>query len=609
MSTPGISYETYAARPTADGPQDLRVKIFRPEGAEGPLPLLIWFHSGGFRTGDIEARGHDRVARLMMRHGYACAYVQYRLRARAEDLSDTARALLPDLVEDARARSPDLNPDFTGAAALAATEDGAAFLAWLEANRAAQGFSGHYVLGGSSAGAMTVLNLLTLAPLLKVELPKIASALVMSGAFAYPSYFRPPPTRVLAIHGTHEPQIGPLSIRGYAYMAGEACSLIEHAEHQHGDPRVTRAEPLRHGVRRWVNFDRGQSIASERQDRERAVVQRAHKICVFTCVRNEGPFLLEWIAHNRAIGVTDFVIFSNDCDDGTAELLDALDARGIVKHVQNPSVALGSDQHLNVAIHCAQYTKAFSSADYAILTDVDEFIQINVADGTLNSLLAVTGYPDVISLSELLFGFGGVERFEDRLITSQFRVSDPLRLPKGAARRGVTSIMRIWPGVESYSDHRPQLKPGAQGDIDWVDGAGAQVPGGFIEKGRRGMVANGRYALARVNHYTRRSGESMLVQCQRDEAVRPDQMREKYFRDRSGEGMQNDSFQPFVPPLKRELAALLSDPEIQGLHQDCVARHSAKIAALKADPERAEIWRAIQEELSDATKAAPQAAE
>lgn len=29
--------------------------------------------------------------------------------------------------------------------------------------------------------------------------------------------------------------------------------------------------------------------------------------------RNEGAFLLEWLAHHRAIGFTDFLVFSNDC--------------------------------------------------------------------------------------------------------------------------------------------------------------------------------------------------------------------------------------------------------------------------------------------------------
>ena len=61
------------------------------------------------------------------------------------------------------------------------------------------------------------------------------------------------------------------------------------------------------------------------------------RITAVTCVKNEGPFLLEWIAFNRLIGVTDFLFYSNDCSDGTDRLLDALARRGMVHHLPNPA--------------------------------------------------------------------------------------------------------------------------------------------------------------------------------------------------------------------------------------------------------------------------------
>ena len=36
-----------------------------------------------------------------------------------------------------------------------------------------------------------------------------------------------------------------------------------------------------------------------------------------TTLRNECAFLLEWLAHHRAVGFTDFLVFSNDWQDGT----------------------------------------------------------------------------------------------------------------------------------------------------------------------------------------------------------------------------------------------------------------------------------------------------
>jgi len=601
MSEPIQSYATYATQMTVDGPRDLQVKFFHPADQESPLPLLVWFHAGGFRTGDIESNGHTRIARNFAKSGYACAFVEYRLRARAEDLGAKTRALLPNLIQDAETHSANVNPDFIGARALAAVEDGGAFFDWLKTQHDTLNLNGHILLGGSSAGAMTVLNLLSLAPRLDIALPEIPTAIVLSGAFAYPSFFTPNKTRILAIHGTDEPQIPAASIRAYAYNKAANCTLIEDAAHQHGDPRITRAEPLRRAIRRFVDFDKGGKLKAGRSDMPERKTKRTNRICIYTCVKNEGPFLLEWIAHNRAIGVTDFAIFSNDCDDGTGAILDHLDHTGIIQHIINPSVALGSDQHLSLATHCAPYTQAFRNSDYAILTDVDEFIQINCADGTLNGLLATAGYPDVISLSELVYGFNGVEAFENRLVTSQFRASDTLTPAKDGPRRGVKSMTRIHRGVQSYSNHRPQIKPEALDSTTWLDGAGQPVPRDFITDGKRGLHPNGRYALGRVNHYTLRSGESMLVKFQRGDAVRPGRMREKYFHDRNGNDIKNDGFAPHLPRLKAELATLLEDPVLLRLHHACVAKHQAKITALKADPDFTGIWQAIREEVGQTT--------
>ena len=41
-------------------------------------------------------------------------------------------------------------------------------------------------------------------------------------------------------------------------------------------------------------------------------------------VKNEGAFLIEWLAHHRACGFTDFLVYSNDCSDGTDVMLDRL---------------------------------------------------------------------------------------------------------------------------------------------------------------------------------------------------------------------------------------------------------------------------------------------
>ena len=45
---------------------------------------------------------------------------------------------------------------------------------------------------------------------------------------------------------------------------------------------------------------------------------------LFSCMRNEAAYALEWVAYHRMIGFERIVICTNDCTDGTDALLDAL---------------------------------------------------------------------------------------------------------------------------------------------------------------------------------------------------------------------------------------------------------------------------------------------
>ncbi len=62
----------------------------------------------------------------------------------------------------------------------------------------------------------------------------------------------------------------------------------------------------------------------------------AEKRLIITCMKNEAPFILEWVAYHRSIGFTDFLVFTNDCDDGTVELLDTLAKHDVLTRMRQP---------------------------------------------------------------------------------------------------------------------------------------------------------------------------------------------------------------------------------------------------------------------------------
>jgi acetyl esterase/lipase len=64
--------------PGVDGARVIRVRFYRPEKLQGPVPALLWIHGGGFVMGDSEIDQDNNVA-LVREAGIAVAAVNYRL--------------------------------------------------------------------------------------------------------------------------------------------------------------------------------------------------------------------------------------------------------------------------------------------------------------------------------------------------------------------------------------------------------------------------------------------------------------------------------------------------------------------------------------------------
>ena len=55
-----------------------------------------------------------------------------------------------------------------------------------------------------------------------------------------------------------------------------------------------------------------------------------NKITVVSCMKDEAPYILDWVVYNQSIGVTDFLIYTNDCSDNTNKILLQLNKMGVV---------------------------------------------------------------------------------------------------------------------------------------------------------------------------------------------------------------------------------------------------------------------------------------
>lgn len=312
------------------------------------------------------------------------------------------------------------------------------------------------------------------------------------------------------------------------------------------------------------------------------------RITAVTCVKNEGPFLLEWIAYNRLIGVTDFLFYSNDCTDGTAELLDALAARDLLVHLPNP--AQGRNYQME-ALKDAAHQPVMQQADWIWVADVDEFLNIHTGDHTIPALIAACKDPKAISLSFQFFANNGVEEFVDQPVIAQFTRSHNPDIWCAETAIEVKTLVRQDFPLKYYGAHRPFFKK----NLDprnfprWSDGSGRDVPHKFLladtPRRIRKFPAKGSRNLATLNHYALRSLDSYLVKNDRGDVNREHRaFDDSYWRERNDPAYEDRSIARYLPDLNRELEALKSDPEIAALHARCVRLHREKRDALMAQP-------------------------
>ncbi|MGL5010105.1 MAG: glycosyltransferase family 2 protein [Paracoccaceae bacterium] len=302
-------------------------------------------------------------------------------------------------------------------------------------------------------------------------------------------------------------------------------------------------------------------------------------------VRNEGAFLIEWLAHHRACGFTDFLVFSNDCDDGTDTMLDQLAALGWLTHVRNDGPHDEGPQW--AALKAADRHPLMQAADWVLFFDIDEFVNIHVGDRTVPALLAALPDADAITLTWRMFGNAGVVNFADAPVTETFTKAAPavLHWPWRAAL--FKTLFRNDGAYAKLGVHRPR-SPDRDRNPAWFDGSGRKLGAAFQTQRIFSDFGQDNYALAQLNHYALGAMESYVVKCDRGRANRDSSTFDMgYWVERNFCDVTDISIADLPSHhLRREL---LADTVLGSLHAAAVQWRHQRFTALMAQ----EPWRAL----------------
>ena len=307
-------------------------------------------------------------------------------------------------------------------------------------------------------------------------------------------------------------------------------------------------------------------------------------------VKNEAAFLLEWLAHHRTTGFTDFLVFSNDCSDGTDSLLDRLAAIGRVTHVRNDGPHSGGPQWS--ALKQAEKHPLYAAADWALVLDIDEFVNIHAGARRLADLFsALPPEATAVQLTWRMFGNAGIVRYQDRPVRDQFTKCAPVSLSWPWRAQMFKTLFRPGAGQARPGVHRPrkggpenlpaEMPPAQQG----FDGSGRAIPPAtrlFSDYTRDN------YQLVQLNHYALGAMESYLVKCDRGRANRDASAFDMgYWVERNLNQVEDRSI--LALDISSELADLHADPELSRLHLAAVLWRQTRVQTLLQD----ESWRSL----------------
>jgi hypothetical protein len=260
--------------------------------------------------------------------------------------------------------------------------------------------------------------------------------------------------------------------------------------------------------------------------------------------RNEAPYVTEWVAHHRLMGFRDIFIADNDSDDGTWELLQALEKLGYLKCFRFPDPP---EQRPQLPAYAELMQRFGKQVDWMAFIDADEFVWPTNGERTaVASLAGLAVRPEVgaIVLNWALYGSSWHSNHAAGLVTERFQ-----RCARRSQRTNehFKTVLRTaaWDGAFK-NPHLPRL------DAHWwvMHANGAPV----LPNARKGsgLSAEVVWDVLRLNHYAVKSRQEYDEHKQpKGRVSHPGGRNEKYFTSHD----HNDALAPVPEWLRSSLAA------------------------------------------------------
>ncbi len=312
-----------------------------------------------------------------------------------------------------------------------------------------------------------------------------------------------------------------------------------------------------------------------------------------TTVKNEGPGILEWVAHHRLCGFDAIQVYQNDSTDTTELSLRVLQRLGVIEYYPNRH---NKGAHQLRAYRRAARTEAHQEADWCMVLDGDEYLNVHVGDGRVQDLIeACPDEADAILVNWRVFGSSHHRETDSGLITERFTLAEP-----AGDIAGGELLSPYKPLYRTASFRRPAIHLPRDCKVEtpvFVNGSGLGEDA-FFRRSWRGTDP-GRRKLAQVNHYITRDLQSFLLKHARGSANAPHRdVGLKYWRRHNRNEEEDTRLASRADRIRAEMARLddLSGGKLMQLRARALRQGRLTLNEALSRPEIAGLKAAILED-------------
>jgi len=308
-------------------------------------------------------------------------------------------------------------------------------------------------------------------------------------------------------------------------------------------------------------------------------------VAVFCTVKDEGPFILEWVAWSRLIGFSSIYIAQNDSTDGTIELLECLHDAGIITYLDNSfSTPNGGRPPSFQSRAYRLFLKQAKTANltWAMALDIDEFLYLLPSNKGVEEVGDLTDESiDEIRLNWRFLSSPTEQHFVDKLVTSRFQMTKEL----DAIEKNPTPVKTIFrvANAKALGPHFPDAYIRKPRRI--INGSGLDM----VQSRKVSVTDPGGCSNAFVAHYRTKDLESFLMKGVRglaniNSTERYDQ---KYWEMANLASAELPVLAEQKVRIENEISKidLLTAGHAKKLHRNSVQNWNQKIKSLLKNPE------------------------